>query len=62
MALCVRHGGGWLPRAWVGGGLESGFDLCGLCFVAGFFEECKHVAFVVFDAGLVEGVDSEDVA
>lgn len=40
------------------------FCLDGFCcfFVAGLFEESKHVALVVFNAGLVEGVYFEDVA
>lgn len=42
--------------------LETGFDGFGFFLVAGFCKEGKHVALVGFHAGLVEGIDTEDVA
>ena len=41
---------------------DAGFDGFSFFFIAGFFEESEHVALVGFHAGLVEGVDAEDVA
>lgn len=34
----------------------------GLFFVAGLVEQCKHIAFVVLDTGLIERIDSENVS
>ena len=42
--------------------LEFSLDCLGRFFVAGLFEKGKHVALVSLYAGLVEGVDSKDVA
>ena len=48
-------------RRYTGLLFEAGLHGCGLGFVAGFGQEGKHVALIGFYAGLVEGVDAEDV-
>ena len=41
---------------------ETGFDCGGFSLVAGLFEKGEHVTLVGLHAGLVEGVDIEQVA
>ena len=43
-------------------GSEAGLDGLAFLFVAGLAEEGEHIALVGLHAGLVEGVDVEDVA
>lgn len=42
--------------------LELCFDGCSGGFVAGLFEQSKHIALVCLYTGLVEGVDAKHVS
>lgn len=58
-SFSIIYAGGGMPSLHVS---ETGLDGFGFLLVAGFGEESKHVALVVLDSGLVEGVHVENVA
>ena len=58
--MAVRACNCYMPV--IGAGLQFCLDCGSFGFVAGFFEQCEHVALVGFDAWLVERIHVEYIA